>query len=241
MYPELLRKVVKNLRRFGKRSGEAEERVQARRWCTQISVDTRAAIEILTGNRDVESFYSRFAREVAKSTEAVARCPVRMGGRANLDLIYHLAEHVQAKRVVETGVAYGWSSLSFLLSLDKRDGACLVSTDMPYLLLRDAARYVGCAVPEELRRKWTLIRLADREALPRALRRLGWIDMCHYDSDKTYEGRMWAYRRLWEALRGGGIFLSDDVSDNLAFRSFCEEVGLRPVVVEARVGVLVKP
>ena len=37
------------------------------------------------------------------------------------------------------------------------------------------------------------------------------IDLCHYDSHKDYDARMWAYPRLWAALRSGGIFISDDI------------------------------
>ena len=79
--------------------------------------------------------------------QAVERCPVKMGAPADLELLYYMARHVDARRVIETGVAYGWSSLALLLSIsDKLDGI-LVSTDMPYVL-RGGDAYVGCVVPE---------------------------------------------------------------------------------------------
>mgnify|MGYP000232089255 CR=1 FL=1 len=70
------------------------------------------------------------------------------------------------------------------------------------------------------------------------------IDLCHYDSDKSYEGRMWAYPKLWEKLKSGGFFVSDDISDNIAFKEFSEKLNLIPTVIKVRnqyVGVLVKP
>jgi hypothetical protein len=87
--------------------------------------------------------------------------------------------------------------------------------------------------------------MADRQGIPRALTQLdGTIDMCHYDSDKTYSGRRWAYSVLWTALRSGGLLISDDVGDNLAFREFSDALGVSPLVVRAEgrfAGVLRKP
>jgi class 3 adenylate cyclase len=127
-------------------------------------------------------------------------------------------------------VGYGWSSLALLLSLSRRPGAQLVSTDMPYVD-RDNEAWVGCVVPERLRSAWRLIRLADGEAVPRALRLLPRVDLCHYDSSKRYAARRWSYPRLWSALRPGGCLVSDDIGDNLAFRDFCREIGVHPIVV----------
>ena len=97
-------------------------------------------------------------------------------------------------------------------------------------------------VPPQLKRLWTLHRMADREGLPRALVD-GPFDLCHYDSDKSVEGRLWAYPRMWAALRPGGFLISDDIGDNHAWRTFCAEIGREAVVVHSgskHVGVLVK-
>lgn len=76
------------------------------------------------------------------------------------------------------------------------------------------------------------------------------IDLCHYDSDKSYEGRAWAYPLLWKHLRSGGLMISDDIGDNTAFRDFAAECEVEPVVILAAgsggagsryVGILVKP
>lgn len=102
---------------------------------------------------------------------------------------------------------------------------------MPYLKQNNDA-YVGCVVPAGLRPHWHIINSADREALPKALRRLPSIDMCHYDSDKSYSGRMWAFPLLWNALRPGGIFISDDIEDNLAFHDFCKQINHMAIIVQ---------
>ena len=83
----------------------------------------------------------------------------------------------------------------------------------------------------------------DRQALPKALEQMPQIDMCYYDSDKSCSGRMFAYPLLWDALRQGGIFVSDDIDDNFAFMDFCEKYGLEPLIAkngERFVGVIRK-
>lgn len=145
-----------------------------------------------------------------------------MGGPGDIDLLYAAVVLLGAERVVETGVAYGWSSLAVLAGLEERDRGQLASVDMPYPKLNNEA-WVGVAVPERLRARWVLIREPDRWGLRKALRNFGdTIDLCHYDSDKSYEGRCYGYALIWKALRPGGIFISDDIQDNLAFRDSIE-------------------
>lgn len=240
LYPQLLRLVAKKFvtnRSFGENT-----LLEASEWCAEFSVDTNTAIEQLTGIHAAASVENSF-REVFDIAEAKAReCPIEMGGPGDLDLIFWCAEFTRALRVIETGVAYGWSSLAILLSLKKRSGGILVSTDMPYPNLNNE-QYVGCVVPSELRTNWKIIKRADKGALPKALRIVGSIDMCHYDSDKSYEGRMWAYPMLWAALRPGGFFISDDVGDNTAFRDFSKSVRCKPIIVRKEnkyIGIMVK-
>ena len=46
------------------------------------------------------------------------------------------------------------------------------------------------------------------------------FDFIHYDSDKSYEGRMKNYKLIWSMLNKKGCFVSDDISDNSAFFDF---------------------
>jgi len=226
LYPEIFRRLRRRL--VGKTQPDTRE--EATRWCEARAVVTDQALRHLTGGAPETPLPERFLQEFERAQSAVSTCPIRMGGPADLELLYQLAEHVRARRVLETGVAYGWSSLALLLSLQNRHDARLVSTDMPYLG-RGQEKYVGCAVPEWLRDRWRIISEADREAIPKALAILGQVDLCHYDSDKTVAGRLWAYPRLWRALRPGGFLVSDDVGDNFAFRDFCRACGVNPLVV----------
>jgi hypothetical protein len=126
----------------------------------------------------------------------------------------------------------GWSSLALILALRNRPDGRLASTNLHYAEFGDES-FVGCAVPEELREQWALFRGPDQSVLPQAIAAVAPLDLCHYDSDKSYTGRMSAYRLLWTGRRVGGLFLSDDIGDNLAFAHFCRMTRHRPVVVAA--------
>lgn len=199
-------------------------------WCRQLTLDPSTAIKQITGRSPTDRLDNQFGDVLREAQARTATAPKRMGGPANLQLLFELAEYTGANRVVETGVALGWSSLALLLSLQSRPDSRLISTDRPYPG-DDLSSYVGLAVPRELLTNWEIIREPDVQALPRALSRVRQIDLCHYDSDKGVKGRSWAYKLLWDALRDGGIFISDDVGDNFAFRDFCRLVSHQPVIV----------
>ncbi len=221
----------------------AEERAQAMAWCEQHAVDRQAALRQIIGTSEFPSFDEQFKDLIAAGQEAVSKTSIPMGGGGDMELLYQCAEYLQATSVIETGVAFGWSSLALLVSLHNRPNAKLVSTNLPYPR-GNSEKYVGCVVPAYLQSQWTVIPYPDRQGLVKAFKMLPLIDLCHYDSDKTYEGRAWAYPRLWASLRGGGIFVSDDVGDNFAFRDFCAQIVQMPVIFQYKnryIGLLLKP
>ncbi len=118
----------------------------------------------------------------------------------------------------------------------------LVSTDMPYAKMGNED-FVGIVVPLELKKHWRLIREADISGLPKAFKNIQYLDVVHYDSDKSYLGRMTTYPKLYKKLRSGGIFISDDIQDNLAFKHFCEKMDVKPIIISFQnqfVGVFTK-
>ncbi|MEF9478181.1 hypothetical protein OWR28_11260 [Chryseobacterium sp. 1B4] len=128
-----------------------------------------------------------------------------------------------------------------MLSLQKRNGT-LYSSDMPYLA-QDGDQYVGYVVPENLKKYWKLFRFADRESLPKIFKEVSFFDVFHYDSDKSYYGRMWAYHQIYKRLRPGAVFISDDIGDNSAYQDFCNKMNISTTVVEYSgkyIGVFIK-
>jgi predicted O-methyltransferase YrrM len=215
---------------------------EAKDWCEGKYISTAQMLSEITGSEIVE-FRELFTDIYAKGESLTDKIPVKMGGPGNLTLLYYLTKNSRATRIVETGIAYGWSSLALLQAIHEIGTGRLVSTDMPYAKMNNE-EFVGLVVPEHLRSKWQIVRLPDVTGLPKALKEFDEIDLCHYDSDKSYIGRMWAYPRLWKVLRSGGYLVSDDISDNLAFKEFSEKVGVMPIVIKMPsqyVGLLVKP
>lgn len=208
-------------------------------WAERLAVPRQEAMAAVGLPADAPLFPAEL---IEAGTRRAKRSGVEMGGPGDLDLLYGAILASGASRVVETGVAYGWSSLAALAAL-RETGGRLVSVDMPYPKAGNEA-FVGIVVPDEWRQGWTLIRKPDRNGLRQALAQFDAIDLCHYDSDKSYPGRMFAFPLLWRALRPGGIFISDDINDNFAFRDFFGKLGVRFAVVHCRgkhVGIARKP
>lgn len=227
LYPELRRKIWKNI--FNRSSG-LRGKEDAEKWCKSLAISEKDFIEKIL-NTTFIPFEKMFPEEFASALQAQAMAPVKMGGAGSLSVIYYINEYASSRRSIETGVAYGWSSFAALASLVPRNGM-LYSSDMPYILQNQSEDFVGCVIPEKFKKNWDLYRFADKESLPKIFTKVDELDVVHYDSDKTYDGRIWAYNLLWNKLRKGGVFMSDDIGDNAAFKDFCEKNGFDPHIIE---------
>ena len=160
------------------------------------------------------------------------RSAVKMGGSGHIHLLYDCVRILKVKNVIETGVAYGWSSLAILKAISQNGIGKLYSVDMPYPRKKNE-NDVGIVVPESLRKNWTLIRKPDNPGIIDALNKVGGkVDLCHYDSDKSWWGRHYAYSILWKSLNSRGLFISDDIQDNLYFSEFVKKKLLNFAVIE---------
>lgn len=206
-------------------------RSAARQWAAENAVTIEEALERI----GLSGSYPRVDDQLlGEAQQNVDKSGVMMGGAGALDLLHMAVGESKAARVIETGVAYGWSSLAILAAMQDNLDARLVSVDMPYPKMGNEP-FVGIAVPERLRAKWTLIRLPDRPGINHAIRSLGGkIDLCHYDSDKSWWGRRFAFPILWDALVSGGIFISDDIQDNLYFMEFIPQRTSTYAVIESQ-------
>ncbi len=227
-WPELRRFAVKRLSGRPTDENTAQRAQQQTRAMVLTPEATLAALGLPAAA--LRSFSVDHPARLTAAEVRVSVSPGGMGGGADVDLLYSLCLALNAVRVLETGVAFGWSSLAILTAIADRPGAKLASVDLPYLGA-NLDHLVGIAVPEDLRRAWSLHRGADRDELRGAIADTRPTDIAHYDSDKSYLGRLWAYPLIWESLRPGGLLISDDVEDNLAFLDFAEEVQETPLIV----------
>ena len=78
------------------------------------------------------------------------------------------------------------------------------------------------AKDEKNKENWFLDIRGDEVALPEIMKKLNNqdIDILHYDSDKSYSGRVNALEILSSKLNSKTIIIFDDIQDNLHFRDF---------------------
>lgn len=227
LYPELRRKIWKNI--FNRSSG-LRGKAEAELWCKNLAISEKEFIEKVL-KIDFIPFENIFAEEYNNALAVQEKTPIKMGGAGSLSVIYYINEYAKSQNSIETGVAYGWSSFAALASLVSRNGT-LYSSDMPYILQNQSEDFVGCVIPEKYKNNWELFRFADKESLPKIFEKQNSFDVVHYDSDKTYDGRMWAYKTLYNRLKEGGVFMSDDIGDNAAFKDYCEQNNHKPHIIE---------
>ena len=130
-----------------------------------------------------------------------------------------LTRHLEPDKVVETGVAHGFTSLFVLEALTRNGRGGLWSIDRPPL---DPAmrRRIGIAVKD--RSRWSLIAGSSRRRMPRLLVRLGEIGLFIHDSMHTEQNVRFELDRAWRHLAPGGAMIVDDIDTNWAFRSFIQ-------------------
>ena len=206
------------------------EKDKAVSWAKKNAVDYFSALKKIGLEGEIKNFDNKILNE---ANQLASNCKVLMGGPGHIDFIYNAVKLLKAKNVIETGVAYGWSSLAILVGLseNKNDGK-LISVDMPYPN-RNNEPYVGIVVPKRFQKNWKIIDRPDVTGVPIALKLIQEkIDLCHYDSDKTRAGRSISYPILWKHLRSGGLFISDDIEDNLYFADFVESLNAPFCVVK---------
>jgi predicted O-methyltransferase YrrM len=145
-------------------------------------------------------------------------------------LAYYVCRLIKPQNVVETGVGHGITSAFILKALAENATGHLYSIDLP-AFERGSEQYIGNAVPENLRDKWTLFLGLSVKILPGLLSNLREIGVFLHDSDHSYRNQKTEYNFAWKHLRQGGILLSDDVNNSNAFIEFSERQNVQPIVV----------
>ena len=179
--------------------------------------------------------------EEAKKEIAALPSNLRMGGSADVDILYTLTKSLNPVRILETGVAHGWSSLALLAGCQRPDSK-LVSVDLPYINSPKEG-IVGHLVPAHFRDRWVLLRYPDFIGVRIAMKMYSHFDVFHYDSDKSYSGKLRTLNDVYKRMEPNGIIIVDDVNDNFAFLDFCELNSLTPMIArygKKKIGAVIK-
>jgi len=148
-------------------------------------------------------------------------------------ILYCIVRMVKPKKILETGVSNGASSLFILQALKDNNYGNLFSIDLP-LSKYDAGKKgivkdgvppdrVGRCVPKNLRNRWNLILGNSKNEIPKILQENPIIDIFLHDSEHSFEHMMWEFNTVWPYLKKDGILISDDTDWNDVFEIFSKE------------------
>lgn len=166
------------------------------------------------------------------------------------EVLYLLVRLQKPRLMVETGVFDGESSAILLQAMHDNGEGRLISIDLPAQTTIEGSTHLmkethlppglqpGWVIPDRLRGRHELILGDSRALLPPLLKDHPVIDIFFHDSLHVYDHQYFEYRTAWERLPAGGLLVSDDISWNAAFHTFCRDVR-RPYVRTAagRIGV----
>ncbi len=211
-------------------SDDARSAAAARDWYSQRRV--RPLDYFATVDPELAEETAQFGETVrARAAEVSAQVGFEVDSAGRYELLYFLTRLHRPRTIVETGVAYGYSSFAFLRALERNgDGGRLWSSDFPFFRMADPERFVGIMVPEELRASWSLRTRGDGANLPEILAEVTNVDLFHYDSDKSARGRQFGCDLVLPHLASDGVFLMDDIQDNSWFKDHVEARGVEAVV-----------
>lgn len=179
--------------------------------------------------KESEAFSATLKSDAQKT---LASIPVKLGGGGLYPILYFLTRYRKPQVIVETGVAAGFSSKTFLSALKRNGGGHLYSSDFPYFRIAEAEKYIGILVDESLKKDWSLYIEGDSKNIPRILAEIDRIDLFHYDSDKSYESRTRIFRMIESRLHSESYIMFDDIQNNNHFRDMVKSQSLDFYVFE---------
>ncbi|MDE1769769.1 MAG: class I SAM-dependent methyltransferase [Thaumarchaeota archaeon] len=144
--------------------------------------------------------------------------------------LYVLCKLLKPDTVVETGVAYGSSSMYILQALSENNKGTLYSIDFAFSPWQ-SEKMIGAAIPDDLRKNWKLIFGPSSQELPKLLPTISPIDVFFHDSLHTFKNMTSEFETAWPHIKKGGFLISDDISGNNAFYKFYSKLNLDPFVL----------
>ncbi len=136
-------------------------------------------------------------------------------------LCYALTHYLRPEVVLETGVGHGITSALVLFALERNECGKLISIDLSPL----ADPYGLCtalAVPEYLRKRWTLYLGTSRRRLPKVLKGMGNIELFISDSANVHTLQRYEFETVWPKLSFGGAAIFNNISHK--FQRFLKSV-----------------
>lgn len=141
--------------------------------------------------------------------------------------LYALCKIMKPSKIVETGVAYGLSSMYVLQALYENKKGALYSIDSIFRPW-ESEEMIGSAIPSNLRTNWNLVHGSSSQKLKKLLMSSGPIDIFFHDSLHTFKNMIFEFETAWPFINKNGFLISDDISSNNAFYEFYSKLNLEP-------------
>lgn len=217
-HPSVGREALRRVRSRGSKKSQALTRATSKAWAS----DHAESLEDFAGSLDSDLWQetTEFSEALAGSSVVQRADGLRSFGGADYRLLFFLVRHLKPSEVVETGVAAGYSSAAILEAMDRNGKGHLYSSDLPYISMQHPEEFIGSVVAANLRERWDLRVRGDRVHLPELAQTLNHVDLFHYDSDKSFEGRTFALDALEPVLDSHSVVVFDDIQDNAHFQEW---------------------
>jgi len=187
------------------------------------SIQMTTFLENINSKLNKESInISKFIKK--KSLKKIKNIKYNLGGAANLVLLYFMTRLFKPKFILETGVAAGFSSYTFLKAIKKNKKGVLYSSDLPYFRIKNPEKYIGIIVPKSLKNNcWHLYTEGDSVNISNIRKKVKTFDLIHYDSDKSYLGRYFFFKNIESMIKKNTIIIMDDLHNNIFFFDYIRE------------------
>ena len=186
-------------------------------------------LDFLKTNSIDFQLFSKLDPEIWLETQAIAKkindegkdvlnyIEYDLGGGGSVEVVYFLTRLIKPNNIIETGVAAGFTTYAFLKAIEKNKKGNLYSSDFPYFRLPNAEQFIGIIIPASLKKKWNLYINGDENNIKEIKKRIKSVDLVHYDSDKTYEGRKNFLKSISTIIHKDTFIIMDDLHDNTFF------------------------
>lgn len=189
--------------------------------------DLRKVSDIMKNYTDI--FFNKLKNETYPSIKKPYPLDYTLDNQSGL-FLYILCKIIKPKIVVETGVAYGLSSMYILQALFENKMGALYSIDSVFSPWQ-SKEMIGSAIPSHLRENWKLIFGSSQEKLEDTLNSLNSIDIFFHDSLHTYKNMQFEFKTAWPFINKNGFLLSDDIIENNAFHDFSSTMNLKSYIL----------
>ena len=188
--------------------------------------------------KKIETDTKKFFDNIKKEKFPSKKKPYPIDYSINNDsrkFLYLICRILKPKKVVETGVAYGLSSIYILNALEANNHGKLYSIDSVFRPWQ-TKEMIGAIIPEELEKRWTLVLGKSKDKLQELLNEITVADIFIHDSLHTYKNMKYEFSTAFEKLEKNGIIISDDILGNDAFFDFTKEMNVENHIVKVDEG-----